>query len=506
MQYFSELIHKLFRHPVLWLSLFCLSILCITSIALIEFKIDSPQFILFSTLALILCLSAYMLYCSCLHSESKQIQKQQHLLEKLEYQARHDSLTKLINRREFKYQLNKAIKSATNDKHKHALCYLDLDQFKIVNDTCGHIAGDQLLKEISKLMPFSIRSSDCLARLGGDEFGVLMFDCPMDEAKKIAEDLRLAIGAFKFTWDKKVFDIGVSIGLVEINQHSGTLQQILRRADACCYIAKDLGRNKVHVYTEDDDEHNRRQHEMQWLTRIQNTIKEERFQLALQKVIPINNLDDHKHYEVLLRMEDEHGELVSPTSFMPAAERYDMMPTIDRWVINAAFTLMQQNHSSHNHVYNINLSGQSLSDNTILTYILEQIHNHHIKPQTLCFEITETAVIANLHFALELIHELKKLGCCFALDDFGTGLSSFGYLKKLPVDYLKIDGAFVRDAATDKMDRAIVSSINKIGHEMGLKTIAEYVDNETTLSLMKELGVDYAQGYIIDKPEAWKQL
>lgn len=427
------------------------------------------------------------------------------LSRKLKFQATHDSLTNLINRREFEHQLKLAINSADDESHSHVLCYMDLDQFKIVNDTCGHIAGDQLLRELSKLMPFSIRSSDCLARLGGDEFGVIMFDCPMEQAMNIAEDLRTAISDFIFTWDKKIFDIGVSIGLVAIGKNSGSLQDIMRRADASCYIAKDFGRNRIHIYTEDDHEHARRRGEMQWLTKIHNTLKEDRFKLAIQPVKPIDNSADCIHYEVLLRMEDEEGKLVAPTSFLPAAERYDMMPVIDRWVITTSFSnISKKTHPSITAVYNINLSGQTLRDDDILTFIREQIENHHISPQTLCFEITETAAIANLGSAIELIAELKTLGCKFALDDFGSGLSSFAYLKKLPVDYLKIDGTFVHDALNNQLDRAIVSAINTIGHEMGLKTVAEYVDTEETLSLMKQLGVNYAQGYAIEKPVTWK--
>ncbi len=503
MQQPVSLLYRLFRLPGLWLGLYGLSLIIIISIAVLAFDLHSISFSIFILATIFMSVSALLFYRSCLHRETQQIHEQQLLLNKMAFQAKHDSLTNLVNRREFEHQLKLAINSAADDNHQHALCYMDLDQFKVVNDTCGHIAGDQLLRELAKLMPYSIRSSDCLARLGGDEFGVLMFDCPMQEAKKIAEDLRSVVSDFIFTWDNKIFDIGVSIGLIEITRHSGTLQSILRRADTCCYIAKDMGRNKVYVYREGDDEHDRRQVEMQWLTRIHDTFKDERFKLALQTVSPINNNNDYVHYEVLLRMEDEQGELVSPTSFLPAAERYDMMPTIDRWVIITAFELIQQQNHRKNRVYNINLSGQSLRDNSILGFLKEQIHNYHIAPETLCFEITETAVIANLGFALELISELKQLGCCFALDDFGTGLSSFGYLKKLPVDYLKIDGAFVRDAVTDSMDRAIVSSINTVGHEMGLKTVAEYVDNNETLDLMKTLGVDYAQGYSIGMPEVW---
>ena len=424
---------------------------------------------------------------------------------KMEFQATHDSLTGLINRREFEQQLKNAVQSAREENHQHALCYLDLDQFKVVNDTCGHIAGDQLLRELAKLMPHSIRASDCLARLGGDEFGVLMFDCPLKQAEKVADSLRTAIKDFHFSWDRKTFDIGVSIGLVPINKDSGSLQDILRCADSSCYIAKDLGRNRVHIYTPDDYELVKRHGEMQWLTRIQNAIDENRFQLALQTIQATHPDNELPHKEILLRMQDPDGNVIPPMSFIPAAERYDVMSTLDRWVINTAFQMIHDEHRRNKRdcIYNINLSGQTLCDTEILNYIRAQVDKFSIPPEYICFEITETAVIANLSLAIDFISAMKLIGCKFALDDFGSGLSSFSYLKKLPVDFLKIDGEFVRDILSDPMDRAIVVAINNIGHEMGLKTVAEYVENASILALLKEIGVDYVQGYGIDKPHPW---
>ena len=426
------------------------------------------------------------------------------LSRKMEFQATHDALTELINRREFERQLKKAVKSAREENHQHALCYLDLDQFKVVNDTCGHIAGDQLLRELAKIMPHSIRASDCLARLGGDEFGVLMFDCPLEQAEKVADNLRASIKDFTFSWDKKTFDIGVSIGLVPIDRNSGSLQDIMRRADSSCYIAKDRGRNRVHVYKPDDYELAKRHGEMQWLTRIQKALNENRFQLALQAVKPFNT-ENSVHQEVLIRMIDETGNVVPPMSFIPAAERYDMMPALDRWVISTTMSMIQDEiiNGTLSDVYNINLSGQTLCEDDASDHIIAQLERFNIPPQHICFEITETAVIANLGIAIDFINKLKKIGCQFALDDFGSGLSSFTYLKKLPVDYLKIDGEFVRDIVNDPMDRAIVSAINDIGHEMKLKTVAEYVENKAILQLLQELGVDYVQGYGVDAPVAW---
>lgn len=425
------------------------------------------------------------------------------LSREMEYQAAHDSLTDLLNRREFERQLANAIRSSHSENLQHALCYMDLDQFKIVNDTCGHIAGDRLLRELSKLMPHSIRSSDCLARLGGDEFGIIIFNCTVDDAKEIADSLRTAIKNFTFSWDKKIFSIGVSIGLVPITKDNGSLQDIMKRADASCYIAKDMGRNRIHIYTEDDVEIAKRSGEIQWLTRIQNALKNDSFRLALQKVVAIKN-DETPHYEVLLRMQGADKEIIPPLAFLPAAERYDMMPTIDRWVINTTFkNISHERRNGTKRIYNINLSGQTLRDNSIVKFIRDQFNHFDIPPDSICFEITETAVISNLGVAIELVNKIKAMGCMFALDDFGSGLSSFSYLKNLPVDYIKIDGEFIQNIVTDSMDRAIVSAINSIGHEMGLKTVAEYVENKDILDLLGEMNVDYAQGFVIDRPQLW---
>ncbi|MDA3870640.1 MAG: EAL domain-containing protein [Gammaproteobacteria bacterium] len=424
------------------------------------------------------------------------------LSRELEFQASHDSLTNLLNRREFERQLAQVIRSANEDNRKHALCYLDLDQFKIVNDTCGHMAGDQLLRELSRLMPHSIRATDCLARLGGDEFGVIAFNCSIEDAVDIANSLRTAIKNFTFTWNKKVFDIGVSIGVVAITKDSGTLQDILRRADASCYIAKDLGRNRIHIYAENDVEIEKRHGEIQWLTRIQDALKEDRFRLVTQKVTAIKN-GVTPPYEVLLRMLGKEGEIIAPLAFLPAAERYEMMPVIDRWIISTAFKNIRCESAGDRKIYNINLSGQTLCDNSIVKFIRDQLNHFKISPDIICFEITETVVISNLGVAIELVNKIKAMGCMFALDDFGCGLSSFSYLKSLPVDYLKIDGEFIQNMVTDSTDRAIVVAINDIGLEMGLRTVAEYVESKAIFDLLNEINVDYAQGHFIEKPKLW---
>ncbi len=430
----------------------------------------------------------------------------------LAYQATHDPLTGLVNRRDFERQLEHAIHSAKHHDRQHALCFLDLDQFKVVNDTCGHIAGDKLLKQLATLMEPQVGEDGVLARIGGDEFGVLLINCTLDRARETAEQLRQVVRSYRFVWEDKIFEVGVSIGLVPFDAQSGGLQEIMRTADSACYIAKDKGRNRLHIYQPDDSALALRQGEMQWVHRISKTFDERRFYLARQAVLPLNpELDERPHYEILLRMLSEDGTHILPSDFIPAAERYDMMRDIDRWVIKSAFELIQgQAHVSaagnrQPAIYNINLSGHSLNDEAY-RFIIAQLEETGIDPGGICFEITETAAIDNLGYATSLIRRLKKLGCRFALDDFGSGLSSFGYLKTLPVDYLKIDGSFVRDMTNDLISQAMVESINHIGHVMGLRTIAEGVENDTILAKVRELGIDYAQGYAISDPQPYGNM
>jgi diguanylate cyclase (GGDEF)-like protein/PAS domain S-box-containing protein len=419
----------------------------------------------------------------------------------LSHQASHDPLTHLINRREFENRLRHALESAHSDNKHHALCYLDLDQFKVVNDTCGHIAGDELLKQLGAQLLQRVRDTDTLARLGGDEFGVLLEGCPLDKAREIADILRQSVKEFRFVWEGNSFEIGVSIGMVPITEDSGTLSEVLSAADAACYVAKDLGRNRVHVYQADDKEMARRHGEMQWVSRITRAFEEDRFTLYYQTILPLDDHDDSTAWgELLLRMRDESGNIVPPMAFIPAAERYNLMPTLDRWVIRSGFLVLGPARSRDLGRLNINISGQSLSDEYFLDFVVEQIEHHSIDPTRICFEITETAAIANRAKALNFISELRSRGCKFALDDFGSGLSSFAYLKNLPVDYLKIDGHFVRGIADDPISDAMVESVNHIGHVMGIKTIAEFVEDDRVLQRLRELGVDCAQGYWISKP------
>jgi len=423
----------------------------------------------------------------------------------LSFQASHDMLTGLYNRREFEKRLEAAIRSARGEGRHHVLFYMDLDQFKVVNDTCGHRAGDELLAQLSTLIKYSVREHDILARLGGDEFGLLLIDCPLDEAAEIAETVRQQVRDYRFAWEERIFDIGVSIGVVPITAEGGNLIDILSIADAACYVAKDAGRNRVHIFSEDDKAVARHHHEMEWTHRISQAFEENRFVLFFQPIRSLNGEADTLPYgEVLMRMQERDGRAVSPISFIPAAERYNLMPTIDRWVVRTALGKMREAQGpaeSPPFRFTINLSGQSLTDEHFLDFVLGQLHECDIAGEYVCFEITETAAITNLSRARSFIATLKKMGCSFALDDFGSGLSSFGYLKGLQVDYIKIDGGFVKDMMEDSLDSAMVASINQIGHVMGLKTIAEFAESEAIVDTLREMGIDYAQGFAIAHPE-----
>ncbi|MDH5359385.1 MAG: EAL domain-containing protein [Gammaproteobacteria bacterium] len=424
------------------------------------------------------------------------------LSRQLEYQATHDSLTDLINRSEFERQLEETLSQSRKNNKTHALCYMDLDQFKIVNDSCGHLAGDHLLKQLATVMKGCMRDTDLLARLGGDEFGVLLFDCPVDVASSIAQKIKNMVSDFRFVWEEHAFDIGISIGLVPINHQSISAIELMKNADTACYVAKDKGRNRIHIYEDDDSELAQRFGEMLWVQRIRNALEEERFFLAVQDVVSLDNTDSAKHREILIRLHGESGEVIPPMAFIPAAERYELMPQIDKWVFTRTLEMIESIEACEC-LYNINISGQSLKDADFADYARVLLDESTVDPKRICFEITETAAISNLTNATQFIHTMKELGVRFALDDFGRGMSSFGYLKTLPVDYLKIDGSFVRDMASDAIDYAMVESITRIGHVMGLQVIAEFVEDDDTVKLLRELGVDYAQGYGIHKPETW---
>ncbi|WP_242072009.1 EAL domain-containing protein [Nostoc sp. FACHB-110] len=431
----------------------------------------------------------------------------------LSWQASHDNLTGLVNRWEFENRLLQAVTNAQTHKEQHALCYLDLDQFKIVNDTCGYVAGDELLREFAKLFQNGLHSSDTLARLGGDEFGILLKDCSLETAVLVAHNLREAAHKFRFVWQQnKIFNLSVSVGLVAINSETQDMNSALSAADAACYVAKNQGRNRVHIYQADDLELAKQHGEMQWVGRITKALDDNRFQLYYQSIVPVTRTASlTEHYEILLRLIDEKGKLVSPMAFIPAAERYNLMQTIDRWVIHTFFANLAQCAVSQWHhcpslnnnrdcLYTINLSGASINDDKFIDFICDQFTLHKISPALICFEITETVAIKNLAKAAGFIRSLKEFGCCFALDDFGSGMSSFAYLKNLPVDYLKIDGSFVKHIVEEPIDLAMVDAINKIGQVMGIQTIAEFVENNAILEVIQNLGVDYAQGYGVGRP------
>ena len=431
------------------------------------------------------------------------VTESRYLTHQLSWEANHDALTGLINRRRFEQYLVEAIASVKDSNHQHALCYLDLDQFKVVNDTVGHLAGDELLRQISALIQKGVRANDMLARLGGDEFGILLTQCSLSQATQIAENLKDLVHQFRFIWNGKIFIIGVSIGVVVIDQTSQDLMELLGAADAACYAAKARGRNCVHIYSLDDSELIKQRGERQLVSKISRALETNRFCLYYQKIVSITSKPLVEHYEILIRMLDENGKIVSPNEFIPAAERYGLITEIDCWVIEKFFSnyhkLPEKDVLSQG-LYTINLSGASISNNQFLRFLIEQFFRYKVPPQTIGFEITETAAIANFEQARYFMSELKKIGCCFALDDFGSGLSSFAYLMNLPVDYLKIDGSFVKNISHNLISQAIVEGINGIAHAMNLETIAEFVEDETILEKLREIGVDYAQGYGIARP------
>jgi diguanylate cyclase (GGDEF)-like protein/PAS domain S-box-containing protein len=422
---------------------------------------------------------------------------------RLSYHASHDVLTGLVNRREFENRMERALKSAKARETSYALCCLDLDQFKIVNDTCGHSAGDALLGQVGALLKSKVRWRDTLSRLGGDEFGILLESCSLDEAMRTAEALREAVRNFKFTWEERTFRLGASIGVVPISADNADVASVLSAADSACQAAKEAGRNRVHSFEENDIDLMRRRREMQWAARINNALEEGRFELFRQTILPLQTAETGAHYELLLRMRDETGKIVAPDNFITAAERYGITPSIDRWVIENAFRWLVSEADEREKLAmcSINLSGQSLGDDKFLPYVIDQFHRSGLDATKICFEITETAAIASFSQANRFIQALKELGCKFALDDFGTGLSSFGYLKHFPVDFLKIDGSFVKEILHDPIDREMVRSINEIGHLTGKQTIAEFAENLEIINMLRSLGVDYAQGYGVSQPQ-----
>jgi diguanylate cyclase (GGDEF)-like protein/PAS domain S-box-containing protein len=429
------------------------------------------------------------------------------LAEQLTYQACHDPLTELINRREFERRLVLLINRAKSESSEHALMYIDLDQFKVVNDTCGHVAGDELLKQLSHIMQDHIRQSDTLARLGGDEFGVLIESCSLEDSLRLANKIRESIEESRFVWEDKHFALGISIGVIPIDAQSGDSTELLKAADAACYAAKDAGRNHVHLYHGDDLSLAQRQGEMQWVSRITQALETNRFVLYAQPIQHIST-ENISHHEVLIRMLDEEGKLIPPGAFLPAAERYNLIARLDKWVIEAAFDFISNIPPAQldGIGLSINLSGNNIGSSSFLDYVSDKLDELEIPNSQICFEITETAAVSNLGKAREFVVALKKKGCLFSLDDFGSGVSSFAYLKSFPVDFLKIDGVFIKELLEDPIDRAMVKSINEISHVMGKRTIAEFVENQQVVTLLHEMGVDFAQGYGIGQPVPIEQI
>jgi diguanylate cyclase (GGDEF)-like protein len=434
---------------------------------------------------------------------------ERNLTRQLDWHSTHDTLTGLINRREFEIRLTQALAGAKADGRVHALLYMDLDQFKIINDTCGHEAGDVLLQRLAHLLQAQMREGDILARLGGDELGILLPDCQPAQALAIAEQIRQSIKQFRFFWEHDNFELGISIGLVDIDKSSKSMSALLIAADQACYQAKEQGRNRIHVYRSGDLMLTQRHGEMLWVARLGAAFEHGHFKLYAMPIVKLSPPAE-EHEEVLIRLQNAQGGLIEPAAFIPAAERYDLMVSIDRWVIKAVcqhmlsvrdslppLTAFELSRTRRLALYSINLSGISLGDPALYDYITEQFVEHEIAPEQICFEITETAVIADLPKAHRLMTSLKALGCRFSLDDFGSGLSSFAYLKALPVDYLKIDGIFIRDIANNPINRAMVKAINEVAHLMGILSVAEYVEDEATLAIVRELGIDYAQGHAV---------
>ena len=433
------------------------------------------------------------------------------LQRKVSYQASHDSLTGLINRHAFEIQLEQVISSSGSNSETHALCCLNIDQFKLVNDTCSHDAGDKMLVEITTVLRSCLRDTDVLARIGGDEFGVLLMNCSLEDAVILADTVLHAVREMKFTGSETGLDTSVSIGVVSVDEESASVTAVMSAADLACYAAKDFGGNRLHIYQSGDQELARRHTEMQWVSKLTAAIESDRLVLYCQEIVPISqDSEAGSYFEVLVRMLDAEGGIIPPDMFLPAAERYNMIATLDRWVVSHCFAWYADNRAAIKEggldTMSINLSGASVTDDGFMKYIRNEMQEYGVDPKRICFEITETAAIANMDAAVNFISGLKKSGCRFSLDDFGSGLSSFAYLKKLPVDYLKIDGSFVKNMESDAVDCAMVSAIHQLGSLVGIKTVAEFVENNEILKKLEAIGVDYAQGYGISRPAPLDQL
>ena len=426
------------------------------------------------------------------------------LTRQMSYQASHDALTGLINRREFERRVEEVLGEARTDDSGHVLCYLDLDRFKVVNDTCGHMAGDNMLREVAALIKEKVRDSDTVARIGGDEFGMLLIGCPLDKARQIGEDVCDVVRDYRFVWQDRIFNIGVSIGLVEIGRESGSLEDILGAADSASYVAKQQGRGRVHVYSARDEAVARQRGEIRWLQRLQKALKEDRFELYTQPIVSLGGrVRTGPAVEVLVRMQDDRGLHVSPRDFMSSAERYHLMASVDRWVVQTALAALGTGALKlpDERSCSINISGQTMGDESFLDFIVEVLDRTGVSPGQICFEVTESSVIRNIDHARRFIAVLHGMGCEFAMDDFGSGLGSIAHLRQVPMDFLKIDGSFIRDLSTDSVNRAMVDAMIKLGRSLNFRIIAEEVEDHDSFELVREMGIDFVQGYIIDRPQ-----
>jgi len=426
------------------------------------------------------------------------------LARQMSYQATHDALTGLVNRREFERRLEEAIESGHRGDGQHVLCYLDLDRFKVVNDTSGHLAGDSMLREVAKVLRDAVRDSDTVGRLGGDEFGMLLMGCPLEKARQIADDVCRAVSDYRFVWKDKIFNIGVSIGLVEISRESGALEELLAAADSACYVAKKQGSGRVVVYSARDEALARHTGEIQWLQRLQNALKENRFQLYHQPIVPAyGHNGGGPAMEVLVRLQDEAGHEIPPSEFVKAAERYRLMGLVDRWVVQTTLAALGRGAIPvpSTRSVAINISGQTLSDVQFLEFVVECLDSTGVNPAQVCFEITESAVVANLDHARRFVGVLHGMGCQFALDDFGSGVGSFSNLKNLPMDYLKIDGSFMRNLDRDSVNQAMVTAMIKLARTLNFKVIAEQIEDVATLDTARRMGVDFVQGFAVGRPQ-----
>ncbi|HBC56760.1 MAG TPA: hypothetical protein DCZ03_06300, partial [Gammaproteobacteria bacterium] len=440
-------------------------------------------------------------YIYIIHNGHKSLE----IAESLSYQASHDTLTGLVNRKELERNLTHALEAAKHfDKH-HMLCFLDLDLFKVVNDNYSYRAGDALLCQVAREIERELRQSDVVARIGGDEFAVLLMDCDEDAGVEIVEKIRQRIRNLNFKWESASIDCTSSVGLLMLDSCTPSVSAALSAVDTACSIAKEKGRNRIQHYHHDDKRLRRKRGDIEWVEKIRHALEEQRFKLYYQPIIPIQDKTKSERAEVLVRMVDDVGQIIPPINFIPAAERYNLMHQIDRWVLEETLNFCEVFKSSsaieHINTFSVNISGGSLADEKFMDYIFHRIKSSAVAGENICFEITETYAINNINDALKFIHKLKALGCRFALDDFGSGYSSFSYLKNLPVDYLKIDGCFIRDLVTNPVDYAMVESIHKVGQVMNIQTVAEFVEDKHILRAITDIGVDYAQGYCVSKPK-----